>query len=354
MPTVRDIANLLKVPVVGRDESLPLTGIATLRDAGPGDLSFLSSDEYLEQFTETRASAVIVDRAVKLPPSDNGRTSSIAMIVVDDAELALARALELFAGRSAAPPAGIDSSARVSTDATIGDGHRIGPFVSIGHRTRIGRNATIHAGVSIGDDVQIGDDCQIFPNVVVRERITIGHRVILNAGCVIGTDGFGYKWDKQLKQHVKIPHIGTVFIEDDVEIGSCTCIDRAKFAATRIGRGSKLDNLVQIGHNVEVGPMCIIAGTAGIAGSAKLGAGVVIGGAAAVRDHITVGDRTRIAMCSAVFQDTEPDAVVSGIPAHTHSDALRAQAALRRLPELFKKVRELQREIKELQSQIQK
>jgi carbonic anhydrase/acetyltransferase-like protein (isoleucine patch superfamily) len=152
------------------------------------------------------------------------------------------------------------------------------------------------------------------------------------------------------KLHVKIPHIGTVIIEDDVEIGSCTCIDRAKFAATRIGRGSKLDNLVQVAHNVEVGPLCIIAGAAGMAGSVKLGSGVVLGGASAIRDHVTIGDRTRVAMYSAVYQDTEPDAVVSGIPADTHTDALRAQAALRRLPDLMKKVRELQREVKELQA----
>lgn len=354
MPTVADIAALLNVPVMSGDASRQINGVATLHDAGSTDITFLSSDEYLDEFAATRAAAVIVDRSVKLASepklSGNGSGSAPALLLVDDADLALALALQLFAPPIPVPPPGIDPAARVSPSATLADGVRVGPFVQVGERAKIGRNTFLHAGVFIGDDVTIGHDCQIFPNVSVRERVTIGHRVILNSGCVIGTDGFGYKWDPKRKQHVKIPHIGTVVIEDDVEIGSCTCVDRAKFAATRVGRGTKLDNQVQIGHNAVLGPNCVFAGQVGIAGSVTLGAGVVIGGQTAIVEHLNVADGARIASCSAVYRDVEAGAVVSGIPADEHNGTLRAQVAMRRLPDLIKRVRELEREIKQLRS----
>jgi UDP-3-O-[3-hydroxymyristoyl] glucosamine N-acyltransferase len=197
--------------------------------------------------------------------------------------------------------------------------------------------------VVIGDDVTIGDDCQLLPHVVVRERITIGHRVIIHAGSVLGTDGFGYRWDGQ--KHRKIPQIGTVIVEDDVEIGSCVCIDRAKFDATRIGRGTKIDNLVQVAHNVQIGPHCIIVGQVGLAGSAKLGKNVVLGGQAAVRDHVTIGDGAMAAATAGIIEDVPPGAVVSGTPAFPHRQSLREQAALRRLPDLVVQVRKLQEEL---------
>ncbi|MBC8108307.1 MAG: UDP-3-O-(3-hydroxymyristoyl)glucosamine N-acyltransferase [Anaerolineae bacterium] len=355
MPTVADIAALLNVPVSG-DTSRQVSGIATLTDAGPTDVSFLSSGEYLEQFAATRATAVIVDRSVRLPAeaksggNGDGGKSAPALMLVDDSDLAVALVLPLFAPPIQMPPVGIDPAARVAPSATLGEGARVGPFVQIGERTRIGRNTFVHAGAFVGDDVTIGDDCQIFPNVSVRERVTIGNRVILNSGCVIGTDGFGYKWDPKRKQHVKIPHIGTVVIEDDVEIGSCTCVDRAKFAATRVGRGTKLDNQVQIGHNAVLGPHCIFAGQVGIAGSVTLGAGVVIGGQTAIVEHLNIADGARIASCSAVYRDVEAGASVSGIPADEHNGTLRSQVAFRKLPDLIKKVRELEREIKQLRS----
>jgi len=357
MPTFADIAALLNVPVSG-DGSRRISGIATLMDAGPDDLTFLSSVEYLEQFAATRAAAVIVDRSVKLMDgakstrSGDGRNvAAPALLLVDDCDLALAAALPLFAPPIQMPALGIDSAARVAPSAMLGEGVRVGPFVHIGERTKIGRNTFLHAGAFVGDDVTIGDDCQIFPNAVVRERITIGHRVILNSGSVIGTDGFGYKWDPKRKQHVKIPHIGTVIIEDDVEIGSCTCVDRAKFSATRVGRGTKLDNLVQIGHNVVLGPHCVFAGQVGVAGSTTIGAGVVVGGQTAIVEHRTVADGARIASCSAVYRDVEAGAVVSGVPADEHNGTLRSQVAMRKLPDLIKKVRELERELKALRSQ---
>jgi UDP-3-O-[3-hydroxymyristoyl] glucosamine N-acyltransferase len=187
--------------------------------------------------------------------------------------------------------------------------------------------------------------------VTIRERVTIGSRVIINSGSVIGTDGFGYRWDGS--KHAKIPQIGTVIIEDDVEIGSCVCIDRAKFSSTRIGFGTKIDNLVQIAHNVVIGPHCIIVGQVGLAGSATLGAGVVLGGQVAVRDHVTIGDGAMVAACAAVADEIPPKSVVSGMPALPHRQNLREQAAMRRLPHLVVQMRQLQDEIAKLQAALE-
>jgi UDP-3-O-[3-hydroxymyristoyl] glucosamine N-acyltransferase len=312
-----------------------------LRDATDAEVSFLGSEKYLRDFAGTRAAATIVQKRVKLPP-DHGKS----VFLVDDADMAVAKLLERFAPPVPRPPIGRHNLAVIAPSASIGENARIGPNVFVGDDCRIGRNVVLHPGAYVGSDVSIGDDCELFPQVIIRERVTIGHRVIIHAGTVIGSDGFGYRWDG--KQHAKIPQIGTVIIEDDVEIGSCVCIDRAKFAATRIGRGTKIDNLVQIGHNVTVGPYCIIVGQAALAGSATLGTGVVLGGQCAVRDHVTVGDQSAVAGCSGVAEDVEPKTIVSGLPALPHRQTLREQAALRRLPELVTQVRKLQEELEQL------
>ncbi len=344
MPSVSDIAALLNVPVRG-DGSRPVRGVATLDTAGPDEISFISSDAFLKQFKATRAGSVIVQKKVKLPASSNA-----ALLIVDNADLAVAQVLTYFAPPVPHPDQGVDASARVAKSAVLGEGAAIGPFVVIGQRTRLGRNCRLHPGVIIGDDVTIGDDCEFFPHVVVRERITIGNRVIINAGSVLGTDGFGYRWDGT--KHAKIPQIGTVIIEDDVEIGSCVCIDRAKFSETRVGRGTKIDNLVQVAHNVRIGVHCIITGQVGMAGSVTLGNGVVLGGQSAIRDHIRLGDGAMVAACSAVADDVDAKSVVSGLPALPHRQSLREQAALRRLPDLVVQVRKLQEEITQLKRAV--
>jgi UDP-3-O-[3-hydroxymyristoyl] glucosamine N-acyltransferase len=321
---------------------LSLSGVASLDEAGPADLSFWTSEQYRKQFQATHAGAVLVDKKIKLPLP----ASRAAVLTAPDAELAMARVLEWLAPPTPRPPPGVDPTARVDPTAQIGPDTAIGPFVVIGARCRIGPGTILHAGVCIGDDVSIGQQCQFFPNVVVRQRITIGDRVTINANSVLGTDGFGYRWDGS--QHVKVPQIGTVVVEDDVEIGSCVCIDRAKFGATRVGRGTKIDNLVQIGHNVVIGPHCIIVGQAGMAGSARLGAGVILGGQTAVRDHVSLGDGAMTAACSGIAEDVAPHAIVSGTPALPHRQSLREQAAFRRLPDLIVQVRKLQEEIEKL------
>ncbi|HEY7090646.1 MAG TPA: UDP-3-O-(3-hydroxymyristoyl)glucosamine N-acyltransferase [Tepidisphaeraceae bacterium] len=347
MPTLADIAAALNVPVRGTDtQGKQISAVASLTEAGPSDISFLSSDAYLKQFKSTRAAAVIVQKRVKLPANPRP-----AVLLVDDADLAIARVLQLFAPPVPRPADGIDKDARIAPDAVIADSAALGPFVVVGRRSRIGARSILHSGVVIGDDVVIGADCQIFPNVVVRERITIGDRVIIHAGSILGTDGFGYRWDGT--KHAKIPQIGTIEIEDDVEIGSCVCVDRAKSGVTRVGKGTKVDNLVQIAHNCVIGPHCIIVGQAGLAGSATLGAGVVIGGQGAVRDHVTMGDGSIAAARAGVTENVEPGMTVSGIPALPHRQSLREQAAMRRLPHLLAQMRRLQDEIEQLKRQTQ-
>jgi UDP-3-O-[3-hydroxymyristoyl] glucosamine N-acyltransferase len=340
--TLADLCRVLKQPIPV-DGNRVIAGIAALSDAGPDDLSMIASDAYLKQFARTRAGIVIAQRKVKLP------AGSKIILPVDDVEAAVADVLALFAPEPQRPPAGIDPSAKIAGSATLGDGCAIAPNVVIGQRTALGARVRLHPGVVIGDDVKIGDDCEIYPNVVIRERVTLGKRVSVHAGSVIGSDGFGYRWDG--KKQAKIPQIGTVLIEDDVEIGSCVCIDRAKFGATRIGAGTKIDNLVQVAHNVEIGPHGIIVGQTGIAGSARLGTGVVLGGQTAVRDHITIGDGAIVAARSALANNVPPRTTVSGMPALPHRQSLREQAALRRLPELIVQVRKLQEELDALKNQ---
>jgi UDP-3-O-[3-hydroxymyristoyl] glucosamine N-acyltransferase len=345
--TLGQVAALFGASVAPARAGLAISGVATLKEAGPTEISFLGSDAFIKRFQETKAAAILVQKNVKLPGA-----SQKTVLLVDDADLAISKLLELYAQPIPRPPIGIDPQARVDGSAIIEADVAIGPFCVIGARARLGRGVVVHPHVYIGDDVTIGDGSEIYPNVTIRERITIGNRVIIHAGSVLGTDGFGYRWDGT--KHAKIPQIGTVIVEDDVEIGSCVCIDRAKFSSTRIGRGTKIDNLVQIAHNVVIGPHCIIVGQAGVAGSATLGAGVVLGGQVAVRDHITLGEGAMVAACGAVAEDVPPKTVVSGMPALPHRQNLREQAALRRLPEMVVQVRKLQDELNKLHAEIEK
>ena len=371
MPTVADIATLTRAEVVGGPAALDrteLTGVASLTEAGPGELSFLTADKRAGEFAATRAAAVLVSRCVTLPAagsngchqsnghapdrrrerSDNGSAATPVRLVVDDAELALSLALPLFAPPVPHPPAGVDPMARVDPAARVDPSASVGPFVVVGAGATVGRNARLHAGSFVGEGAAVGDDCVLFPNAVVRERCTLGHRVVLHAGATVGSDGFGYRWDGA--KHSKVPQVGTVTIGDDVEIGSCSCVDRAKFGATVIGPGTKIDNLVQIGHNVRTGPHCVIVGQAAIAGSVRLGAGVVIGGQTAIQPHAVLGDGARVAACAAVVNDVAPGHTVSGIPALPHRQSLREQATFRRLPELMVQVRRLQEEVERLKA----
>jgi UDP-3-O-[3-hydroxymyristoyl] glucosamine N-acyltransferase len=346
--TLADIATLLELPVPDGAASRPITGVADVQQAGENELTYVSSDQFVKYLPQTRAAAVIVQKRVRLPADSALR---VPTMTVDDAELAIARVLELFAPPVPRPPVGIDAAARVHPSAQVADAVAIGFNVHVGRRSRIGRSSVLHPGVYIGDEVTIGENCELFPGAVVRERCTLGNRVILHAGAVVGSDGFGYRWDGS--RHAKVPQIGTVEIGDDVEIGSCSCIDRAKFAVTRVGRGTKIDNLVQIAHNCEIGDHCIIAGQTGLAGSARLGRGVILGGQVAIRDHITLADGVMVAATSGVAEDVPAKTIVSGTPALPHRQSLREQGALRQLPELRGRVRQLEEEILTIKKAIE-
>ncbi|QOV90130.1 UDP-3-O-(3-hydroxymyristoyl)glucosamine N-acyltransferase [Humisphaera borealis] len=349
MHKLSTIVELLGVPLPsGINGEKVIRGLNTLTRADGDELSFLATDKFVKQLPSTRAAAVLVHRKVRLAGVEV--PAGVPLIVVDDADLAMAKVLGLFAPPVPRPAVGIDPLSRVAATATIGADCRIGPFVVIGERVALGERCVVHPGTFIGDDTVIGNDCELYPNVVIRERITLGNRVIVNAGSVIGTDGFGYRWDG--RQHAKIPQIGTVVIEDDVEIGSCACIDRAKFDETRIGRGTKLDNLVQVGHNSRTGPHCIMAGQSALAGSVTIGTGVVLGGQSAVRDHVSFGDGAMLAGCSGAMDDVPAKQVVSGLPAIPHRQMLREQAALRDLPDLRTQVRKLQEELEALRKSL--
>ncbi|MEZ0265682.1 MAG: UDP-3-O-(3-hydroxymyristoyl)glucosamine N-acyltransferase [Phycisphaerae bacterium] len=345
MLTLAQIAALLNVaPPPGADQ-VQIAGAGTLAEAGPTQISFLGDKRFVKHFATTRAGAVIVQAKIDIPPD-----AARPVLRVDNADLAMAKVLEAFAPPIARPAPGVHPSAQVDPTAVIADGVRIGPNVFVGARATVGARTVLHPGVCVGDDTLLGDDVELFPNVVVRERCTLGNRVVVHAGSVIGSDGFGYRWDGS--KHAKLPQIGTVVIEDDVEIGSCTCVDRAKFSETRVGRGSKIDNLVQVAHNVVMGPHCIVAGQAGMAGSVTMGAGVMLGGQCAVRDHVHMADGSMLAACSGAMDDVAPKQFVSGLPAIPHRQMLREQAALRHVPELRAEIKKLQDELAEIRKRL--
>lgn len=343
--TLGDIASRLGTHAPEAVRDVVITSVNTLDDAGEEELSFLGDAKYRERLLATRAAAVLVSAELA---DRSHEVAAVPQIVVKDAAAAADAVLGMLAPPVPRPPAGIDSSARLADTATLGREVAIGPNAVVGERAVLGHNVVLHAGVVVGDDVTLGDGCELFPNVIIRERCTIGHRVAIHANTVIGTDGFGYRFDG--KQHAKIPHIGTVVIDDDVEIGSCTTIDRGKFAETRVGSGTKIDNLVQIGHNVRIGRLCIVCANVGIAGSTIVGDGVILAGGAGLKDHINVGSGARIAAYTGVGNDVPPGATLMGaLYGMPQRQFLREQAAMRRLPELMKQVRNLQKRLAELE-----
>ena len=326
----------------GADPDRPVSGAAAISDAGPDEVVALGDAKYVRQLAASRAGVVLRGRRVKL--ADAAAAGRI-VLDVDDAELALADVLALFAP----PPvvlAGVHPSAVVADTATLGADVALGPNAVVGDRATLGDGCRIHANASVGADVTLGPGCELLPGAVVMDRCTLGARVRVHPNAVIGADGFGYRWDGE--KHRKIPQIGTVELGDDVEIGAGSCVDRAKMSVTRIGAGTKIDNLVQIGHNVETGRHCVICGQTGIAGSTKLGDLVVLGGQNALNGHITVGSRVMAAARSAIAESIPDGRVIGGQPAMPQRQYLREQVAARRLPELVVQVRKLQEQVDRL------
>ncbi len=321
-----EIARRLNGELAG-DPKVRITGVQSVDDARAGDITFITDRAYASRWPQCHAGAVIVSRGIDLPDDARGRP----VIRVEDATLGSFDVLGMFAPDAHRPSAGIDPTASVSASAMIGVGAAIGPHVSIGPGSVIGDRTTLHPGVRIGGDVSIGSDCEIHGNVVIRDRVSIGNGVCIHQNASLGADGFGYRPAPDGSGLVKAPHIGTVVIEDDVEIGAGTCIDRAKLGETRIGAGTKIDNLVQIGHNCRIGRCCVIAAQTGLSGSVTVEDGAMIGGQVGIAEHRTVGQAGRIAAQSGIMWDVEPGTEVMGSPAGPLREFLRMHATLRTL-----------------------
>lgn len=331
--TVASIAGHVAGAVVG-DGSLSIQGVQSIDEAKPGQLTFIAHKRYVESWDGCRASAAVVGDGIHVSPGE-GR----AVIRVTNADLAMVQILHLFAPSAPELGAGIHPSAWVHPTAAVGQGVRIGPGCYVGAHTTIGRNVTLYPNVTVLDNCRIGDGTTIWPGTVVRERCEVGEHCILHPNVTIGADGFGFLPSPDGAGLVKIPHIGSVRLGNHVEVGAGTAIDRGKFGATEIGDMTKVDNLVQIGHNCRLGPGCAVAGQAGIAGSCTIGAGVFIGGQAAITDHTTVGQGARIGGRSGVIGDVPAGVTVTGFPARSVNLTRRIWAAEARLPELVRRMR---------------
>ena len=342
--TVTEIAAKVGGRLEGVGDTV-VTGLAALDDAAAGDITFLSNPRYASLVGETKASAVLVNEGWT-------GTAACSVIRVKNADAAFAAVATLLSPPAPLPVAGIHPTAVIAPDAKIGAGVSIGPYCVIEKGAVVGDRTVLFAGCYIGMGVTVGCDCLFYPHVTTREFVKIGNRVILNNGSVIGSDGFGYAKDGRAWK--KIPQVGIVEIGDDAEIGANATIDRARFGKTVIGKGVKIDNLVQIAHNVKIGDNTAMAAQVGISGSTTIGSNVQLGGQAGLAGHLHVGDNSVVGAQAGVTKDVKPATFVSGYPAMDHHQATKLHAHVARLPELKARVAELERKLKELEERTGK
>ena len=321
------------------DGGLEVAAVRSLEEAGPHDLSFIARPAYLARLQGSAAGAVILGEG--WPPVDR------PALRTGNPYLALARALTIF-HPAPTPAPGIHPTAVVAPDARVAPDACVGPLCVLGPGTAVGAGTILEAQVAVGARVRIGQGCRIFPNVTLRDEVVLGDRVIIHSGTVIGADGFGYGRDGH--RYVKIPQVGRVVIEDDVEIGANVCIDRATLDETRIGQGSKIDNLVQIGHNVRIGADTVIVAQVGISGSAHIGSRVTLAGQVGVVDHVEIGDDVIVGAQAGVTKDLPAGSVVLGSPAIPHTEFKRQLAATGGLPKMRKVLRALEERLATLEA----
>lgn len=341
--TLKEIAGFIGGEVVG-DENVVITGVCGIKEAGAGDITFLANPRYFSLLETTQASAIITSRDIK----EAGKP----IIRTENPSLAFAKMVSLLQPQDISHPKGIHPTAIISKNALLGKNAAVGPYAVIEDSASVGDNTVIYAGCYVGCNTRIGKDTLIYPHVSIRERIVIGDRVIIHSGTVIGSDGFGFATLEGV--HHKIPQIGTVVIEDDVEIGANVTIDRARFDKTVIGKGTKIDNLVQIAHNVAIGENSIIVAQAGISGSTVIGSGVTLAGQAGLVGHITIGDGAIVAAQAGVTKSVPANTLVSGYPAKPHNIAKRINACVQNLPKLYDTVALLKKKLEELESRKEK
>ncbi len=340
---LREFAEAVGGQIVGLEEDFEIQGLTTLEQAKPGQVSFVANERYLPAARNSQASALIVAEGLAIP----GKTC----VVLEEPWRGVLYLLERFYPADAAVYfEGVDPAAVVDATAEVGKGVRIGPRAVVGPRAKIGDGTIVEPGCVIGPDVEIGQNCHLHPNVVIEHGTRIGNRVIIQAGAVIGGDGFkfeviGGKW-------TKIPQVGRVVIEDDVEIGANTTIDRASFTETRIGAGTKIDNLVQIAHNVTIGRDCVIVAQVGIAGSSSVGDGSILAAQVGIADNLKLGRGVRVMARSGVKDHLEDGQTVLGTPARPFRLAARIMAAEAKLPDLVSEVAKLSEKVKELEERL--
>ena len=332
--TLQHIASALGATIEG-NEDLVCTGVASLDEAVEGDATFMVNAKYAKAWAQTKATIGIVSTGVPVVDHDD---SQRAILRVHDAELAIATLLEMFMPQIELPEEGVHPTAIISDSATIGKGVSIGPYVVISDNVRIGDSAVLCSSVHVGRGSSVGSQTVLRTNVVIEHDCHIGDDCILNAHVVIGADGFGYRPNEAGDGLTKMPHIGNVVIGSRVELGANTCIDRGKFASTTIGDGTKLDNLVQVGHNVKIGKNCVIAAHCGIAGSVQIGNWVQIAAQVGIAPHCKVGDGAKIGAKSGLMHDIPAGEEWLGVPAGKMKDTLRQWAIVRKMPELAKQL----------------
>lgn len=331
------------------DGSLTITGAQTLENAEAGHISFLADAAHVQYCKTTKATAVLVSQKLMGPLKEAEIPHTL--LIVDDAKLAFIQFLKLYSHPKRYKAEGISSDAFVHPSARIGERTNIRPGATIGEDVVIGDDCDIHSGVRVGPGSRIGNHSILYPNVVLYPEVIIGGRVIVHAGAVIGADGFGYQFTDG--HHERIPHFGTVHIEDDVEIGANTTIDRAFVGTTRIGRGTKIDNLVQVAHNCQLGPHNLLAAQVGMAGSVTTGEYVVCGGQSAFTSHIHLGDKAQFAAQSGVTKSVVGGVAYYGTPAQPHIDGQKQIMATRKLPQMREKMREHSAKIQALETHTQ-